>query len=235
MNEQKTVLAIETSARVGGVAVVAADGRILAEEMLSDGMKHGRLLIPAIDKVLSIAGIALSELGAIAVSIGPGSYTGTRVGVIAGKTLAFAAGIKVIPVSSLEALSLASCCRGGIVVPLQYARNDELYTAVYEVTESSETRTLVEDVALEPELVLQMAGAYSVDCFIGSGLDKFAAEFAEFKESGIVCENSVQGAPARCVGRVALQHYNSAINPLGVEPVYMRRDSSPCTFERFQK
>ena len=235
MCKLKTVLAIETSARVGGVAVVDSEGSIRAEEVLSDGMKHGRLLIPAIDRVLSVAGIALSELSAIAVSIGPGSYTGTRVGVIAGKTLGFARGIKVIPVSSLAALAEASSCRDGIVVPLQYARSDELYTGVYRMSEGGVSEELVADVALEPELVKKMIANYDVTSFIGSGLNKFESEFAEYRGKQIVFEDSVQGAPASCVGRVAIRNFAVACDPLEVEPVYMRRDSSPCSFEKYQK
>ena len=234
MCKLKTVLAIETSARVGGVAVVDSEGNILAEEVLSDGMKHGRLLIPAIDRVLSVAGIALSDLSAIAVSIGPGSYTGTRVGVIAGKTLGFASGIRVIPVSSLQALVAASSCKKGIVVPLQYARSDELYTGIYRVTEAGTSEAVVADVALEPELVKKMIVGYEVRSFIGSGLVKFEAEFTEYRGLGISFEDSVQGAPASCVGRVAVQNFAAALDPLEIEPVYMRRDSSPCSFEKYQ-
>ncbi len=229
------VLAIETSARIGGVAVVGAGGEVLAEEVLEDGMKHGRLLLPAIDGVLTRAGIALADLGAIAVSIGPGSYTGTRVGVIAGKTLAFAAGVQVVPVSSLEALALASGCRGGIVVPLQFARSDELYTGVYRVGEDLRTEELVADIALEPGLVKEMVANFEVDCFIGSGLERFEEEFAGYREQGLDFITQLQAAPASCVGKVAQAQLDRAQDPLAVEPVYMRRDSSPCTFERFHK
>ncbi len=228
------VLAIETSARIGGVAVVGAGGEVLAEEVLEDGMKHGRLLLPAIDGVLTRAGIALADLGAIAVSIGPGSYTGTRVGVIAGKTLGFAAGVQVVPVSSLEALALASGCRG-VVVPLQFARSDELYTGVYRVGADLRTEALVADIALEPDLVKEMVANFEVNCFIGSGLERFEEEFAGYREQGIDFLTQLQAAPASCVGKVAQGQFDRAQDPLTVEPVYMRRDSSPCTFERFHK
>ena len=233
MSDSKIVLAIETSARFGGVAVVDSVRGVLAEEILSDGMKHGRLLLPAIDNVLIKSGVKLSELDAVAVSIGPGSYTGTRVGVIAGKSLAFAAGIKVIPVSSLGAMVIASECKSGIVVPMQYARSDELYTAVYEITDGK-VRALVDDIALEPELVKKMIQNYSVHTILGSGIEKFEEDFEEYKGL-IVFENSIKAAPASCVGLLALQNIDSAIDSLEVEPVYMRRDSSPCSFEKFQK
>ena len=234
MSDSKIILAIETSARIGGVAVVDSCGSVLAEEVLSDGMKHGRLLIPAIDKVLSVAGIDLSALDAIAASIGPGSYTGTRVGVIAAKTLGFAKGIDIVPVSSLQALAVASKCRGGIVVPMQFARSDELYTGVYQISESGVSKALVEDIALEPELVKDMVNCHSVDYFIGSGLEKFEDEFEEYKAKGVIFEDSIKGAPASCIGKVAAMNLGNAMDPIEVEPVYMRRDSSPCSFEKFQ-
>ena len=231
---EKVVLAVETTASIGGVALVSSDKGILAEEFLEDGMKHGRLLLPAIDKTLKEAALELENLSAIAVSIGPGSYTGTRVGVIAAKTLAFAKGLNIIGVSSMAALALSSKCSCGLIVPMQFARNNEVYTGMYRLLEDGTCQQLRADLALEPELIGQMIGEEKVVSFIGSALERFADDLSYLQEMGAEFESDIKAPFASAVAWAGLLETAEMVEPLGVEPIYMRRDSSPCTFEKFQ-
>src|SRR6266511_1772193 len=95
------LLAIETSSSRGSIALL--EGRELIEEApFPEGLVHGREITVHLEEVMTRRGIAPGKLEAIAVGVGPGSYTGIRVGVTAAKTLAFALRIPVIPESSLR-------------------------------------------------------------------------------------------------------------------------------------
>ena len=124
------VLAIETATRVLSVAVLRGE-RVVAE-FSSEGLRvHSERLLPAIDRVLAEAGRSLSELDALAVSAGPGSFTGVRIGIATLKGLAFAEGRAAVPVSTLAALRLAAAGAPGPVASLLDARRGELYAGAW--------------------------------------------------------------------------------------------------------
>jgi tRNA threonylcarbamoyladenosine biosynthesis protein TsaB len=102
------LLAFDTSGTSGfsGSVALLAGGRLLAETMLAAGQRSGQSLAPAIDRVLQEQGVAPGQLQLIATTIGPGSFTGLRVGITTAKTLAYAVGAEVLGVSTLEALAM---------------------------------------------------------------------------------------------------------------------------------
>lgn len=227
-----TVLALETTCATGSVAV-CNDGGVVSEIVLEEGMKHGRLLIPAVDRVLSDAGIALCGLDAVACSIGPGSYTGTRVGVMTAKSLAFGAGLPTVAVSSMEALAVAAGEAGDVIVPAQDARRDEIYTAVYRINEDGSASALLEDTALSPEEVARIISEYPGCKVVGSGFGRYGDIFSPLMNSGFSFNDELTAPPASAVGMIACGNIGDAVSPLELEAIYMRRDDAPCTFERF--
>jgi tRNA threonylcarbamoyladenosine biosynthesis protein TsaB len=147
------LLAIETSAASGGIALLLPDGRML-ERALGEGTTHGRSLLPAVSEVVGEAGLSAGEIGAVAVSAGPGSYTGLRVGVTAAKTLAWAVGCDLVAVSTLEALARdaarAAPPRARRLVPAIDARRGEVYAGFFAGGDGRAGR-LSPDEALPPE------------------------------------------------------------------------------------
>ncbi|RKY15584.1 MAG: tRNA (adenosine(37)-N6)-threonylcarbamoyltransferase complex dimerization subunit type 1 TsaB, partial [Planctomycetota bacterium] len=97
------ILAIETSSRLGGVAV-AEDGKLLDERIFRKGMVHGQSLLPTIEETLQAAGWQIAQIDVVAVDEGPGSFTGLRIGVMAAKTICWATGAKLVGVCSADAL-----------------------------------------------------------------------------------------------------------------------------------
>ena len=106
MSVEGPVLAIDTATRQLSVALVSAEGCV-AELHDDDDRIHSERLLPAVDHVLAEAKLELSELAGIALSIGPGSFTGLRIGLATVKGLCFGAAIPVATVSTLAALALA--------------------------------------------------------------------------------------------------------------------------------
>lgn len=129
------VLGIETATRVCGAAV-AAEGRVLSDVWVEARNVHAERLMSLIDQALGAAGVALGALDAVAVSEGPGSFTGLRVGVSAAKGLAFATGKPLAGVPTLFALAeraarSSAAPEGTIIVPLLDARREEVYYQIF--------------------------------------------------------------------------------------------------------
>jgi tRNA threonylcarbamoyladenosine biosynthesis protein TsaB len=126
------VLGVESSGPRGGVALLE-DSRTLGEALFEAGMVHGREIAPAADRLLKAAGRGPADLDLVAVDIGPGSYTGLRVGLAAAKGLAFALGRPIVGVPSLDVLAEAAKGLGGVLATAIDAKWDQVYGALYEV------------------------------------------------------------------------------------------------------
>ena len=124
------VLAIDTTTNVLTVSV-CEDKKPLAEYFIDHKRTHSQKLMPVIETLLSDTGIDISEIDLFAVSVGPGSFTGIRIGLTAARTLAQACQKKVAPVNTLKGLAYNASFTGGRVCATIDARNGNLYAAVY--------------------------------------------------------------------------------------------------------
>ncbi|HZE98759.1 MAG TPA: tRNA (adenosine(37)-N6)-threonylcarbamoyltransferase complex dimerization subunit type 1 TsaB [Planctomycetota bacterium] len=124
------VLGIETSGARGGVALLEA-GQVRGTRLFEKGMVHGRDIAPSIRSLLDELRWPLEAIDLIACDIGPGSYTGLRVGLAAAKGLALALGRPLIGVASLDAMAEAARDRAKILVPAMDAKWEQIYSAVY--------------------------------------------------------------------------------------------------------
>ncbi len=123
------MLGISTSSRSPSAAVMR-DGAVLSFETDESGSSHSAALMALIESALKNAGVSKTELDAIAVDIGPGSFTGVRIGVSCANAMAFALGVGTVPVCSLAALRHAAKGEGTVVALLD-ARNGNGYAAAY--------------------------------------------------------------------------------------------------------
>jgi tRNA threonylcarbamoyladenosine biosynthesis protein TsaB len=126
------VLGIDTATWTASVGV-CADGRTIAERSLPSQGSHGFSLMPLIAEVLREAELTAADLGGVAVSIGPGSFTGLRIGLATAKGIAFANGVALAGVRTLPALAQAAEVPDGLVCPILDARKGEVYTALIEM------------------------------------------------------------------------------------------------------
>ena len=126
------ILNIETSTKNCSVSI-ADSGKIIAFKELNNGnYSHAEVLHPFIENILKEGNISKSEIDAIAVSKGPGSYTGLRIGVSAAKGLSFALNKPLISIDTLISLSFAVSIDCGVIVPMLDARRMEVYAAVFD-------------------------------------------------------------------------------------------------------
>ena len=148
------VLGIETATRVGSVAVVN-DDQLVGEYTLNVGLTHSERLLPVVDHLLKSIDVSFSRIDAMAVSLGPGSFTGLRIGVSTIKGLLLAAEKPLVGVPTLDSLAHNYPCSEIIICPMLDARKNEVFTAFYRWETTLALKKLTPDLALSPQKLLQ--------------------------------------------------------------------------------
>lgn len=139
------ILAIDSATTVMGVSVTE-NGKVLSEYTTNLKLNHSVRLMPAVQHVLNEVGIQPSELDRIAVTKGPGSYTGVRIGVTIAKTLAWSLKKELVGISTLACMAQNGHSFSGIIAPFFDARRERVYSGLYKINpESSCVEALVED------------------------------------------------------------------------------------------
>lgn len=221
------VLALDTSTFIGTVAVLRA-GSLLAELSASVRASHGETLLPHVERVLRLAGVKLAELDLLAVGIGPGSFTGVRIGVATAKGLALAERKPLVGVTSLRSLARGMGHGEGLAVPVLDAHKGEVYCAAYARDGHAELVEVVPPFHAPPgEAAQHLRSRVSGErlWLSGDGLDRYGEAFL-----GPLGEPT-QRAPrfadvprAAAVGYEAMQQFQrDGAPPLAtLEPLYLR-------------
>lgn len=229
------ILALDTTSREGSVAV-ARDGTVLHESAGDPALTHGERLPGDLARALAGAGLSVSDLDLLAVAAGPGSFTGLRVGVATVQGLAFARGLQVVPVPTLEALARAAREThgpAGLTAVWMDAQRGEVFAAVYD----GDGREVVAPQARRPLAVLE---AWSrdegglklsdLDLFFGDGAMRYAAPIREALGPAV----RIAGAPslAGTIARIASAEPHRAVPPHAIVPVYVRRPDAELARDR---
>ncbi|WPR71776.1 tRNA (adenosine(37)-N6)-threonylcarbamoyltransferase complex dimerization subunit type 1 TsaB [Flavobacterium sp. NG2] len=125
------ILNIETATKNCSVALAKEGQTIVCYETAEEGYSHAEKLHVFIEQAIKEAGISYQDLSAIAVSQGPGSYTGLRIGVSAAKGLCYALNIPLVAIDTLKALASQVTATDGLIVPMLDARRMEVYNAIF--------------------------------------------------------------------------------------------------------
>jgi tRNA threonylcarbamoyladenosine biosynthesis protein TsaB len=167
------VLGVDTATTGGGIGIID-DEKVLAEYTFEAGDTPSARLIPAIQGVLDQAGLDLATLDAIAVSLGPGSFTGVRVGLSAVKGLSLAGGMPVLGVPSLDALAaqLPRQRTPNLICPLIDARKGEVYAALYKRPEEGGLERVTPYQVLSPHALLVQVPLQETT-FLGDGVEVY--------------------------------------------------------------
>ncbi|TAH42792.1 MAG: tRNA (adenosine(37)-N6)-threonylcarbamoyltransferase complex dimerization subunit type 1 TsaB [Bacteroidetes bacterium] len=184
-----TILCIETSTNVCSVAL-SRDGHLLAVRDISEGYLHAEKLLPFVLEVISESAVQKKEIQAVAVSSGPGSYTGLRIGVSTAKGLCYALDIPLVSISTLQALAWKvkqdlmlkelNPTESVLFCPMIDARRMEVYTALYDSNLKEVMKVSAE--VMEPTTFADYFKSHTI-YFTGDGADKCKALFAEQKKA----------------------------------------------------
>jgi len=229
------ILGIETSGNIGGFAVVE-DERLLAEVASDITGRHVERSDAMIEHVLDCAGTAISDLAAVAVSLGPGSFTGLRVGLALAKGLCFGRGLPLVGVPTLDAMAGALVGAAGLVVPVRDARRGEIYFALYgaaggALSRLSDYRALAPE-ALADELLAQAgqgeagaAGRAAQLVLVGDALARYGETLRSRLGARMVAAPEVLWPPRPAIvaalgGRLLAEGKTADLDE--IEPIYVR-------------
>ena len=172
------VLGIDTATWFACVGLVN-DGTVLAEQSVHVSTGHADVLLPLIQQVLTQAGVPLTRLEGIGVSIGPGTFSGLRIGLSTAKGLCYGLGQRLVGVSTLEALTATVSNWEGRVCALLDARRKEVYAAFFLYGRNGQLQRLTQDMVMVPDELLKrhgqhLSGKEIRPClFIGDGAEVY--------------------------------------------------------------
>ncbi len=242
-----TLLAIETATDLVGAALLRDDGG-LAERSHEGGRAHAELLAPSIEEVCAVSGCALGDLDALAVDVGPGLFTGLRVGVATAKALGQALGLGVIAVTSLDILAAAAVALAGLgrarwVVAVVDARRGEVFAAVYAVGDDAgdpvdpAPARIDPGEPLTPEALAELLGSLVTEgpvVAVGDGAVRYAALLGACAGLDLGFAARIAAPPPACLARLASRRLSEGVEPLApadLVPEYRRHADARINWE----
>ncbi len=228
------ILGIETATKTGGVAIVSENG-VIAEYTLNIEVTHSERLMFTVDRVLKDTGLPMASLDGFGVSIGPGSFTGLRIGLSTVKGLAFTTGKPVAAVPTLKALAWNTPHSRYPVCPLLDARKKEVYAALYRYEGRELVQDLPETVLPLAELADRVAGEV---LFTGEGARLFAADIERlFAGRAHIAPLAATVPSAASVGEIALAMLQGGrnVDPDTLSPMYIRRPEAELAWEKRER
>ena len=219
------ILAFDSTAKVASAAVTE-DDRTLAVYSIDNGLTQSELLLPMAEAILKSLRIDFSDIGAFAVTVGPGSFTGVRIGVSLVKGLAFGKNLPCVPLSTLEAL--AENLRGldAIIVPCMDARRSQLYTAIF-LSDGEDMKRITEDLAIPISTLREMLREYEDKkiYLVGDGYDVAYRELNSLGLTSLVpTPELLRSQNAASVGKLAKRKLDAGeyTNDEKLSPIYLR-------------
>ncbi|MGA4850699.1 tRNA (adenosine(37)-N6)-threonylcarbamoyltransferase complex dimerization subunit type 1 TsaB [Streptomyces sp. G5(2025)] len=201
------LLALDTA--TPAVTVALHDGSsVVAQSSQVDARRHGELLLPAVDRVLADAGLRLDAVTAVVAGVGPGPYTGLRVGLMTAETFGLALGVPVHGVCTLDGLAYASGIEAGPFVVATDARRKEVYWARYD-----DARTRVTDAAVDrpADIAAEVEGLPAV----GAGALLYPEVFPDAR--------APEHVSAAALASLAAERLAAGEELLEPRPLYLRR------------
>lgn len=240
------ILAIETTGAEASVAVISEDGKVTMEAS-DQKLNHLQNLMPMVDRLLSKRGMTIDDMNYIAVSEGPGSFTGIRIGVSSARALAQALERDVISVPTLKSFLYHVPEYRGVVCPIFDARRNQVYGGAYQWTGQGQYREVVAGAAYDLRRFLERlaeavkttgqdsetskAGGVEIT-FFGDGIASYRNQILTWQGSSynnnirvLFAEDGVKLQKASSVAKLALELYRGGnIKSLyDLKPVYMRK------------
>lgn len=223
------VLGIDTSTLMGSVGIIE-DGRPIAQYSLSIEVTHSERLLDTVNTMLKDSRINIDSVDGFAISIGPGSFTGLRIGLGTVKGLCMVTGKQAAGVSTLEALASNLPFCKYTICPVLDARKKEVYTALFKYDENGSIIRVTEDMAVSPEFLVEnlIARIEGSVVFLGDGV--YVYEDLLSKQ----LNDKALFAPVNCllpsglsVARIGMQKLlnGEVLPPTGV-PAYIRKSEA---------
>jgi len=227
-----TILALDTSALAASVAVTQ-NSLLLGEFFVSLKLTHSETIMPMLDKLLAAIDLTPFDIDYIAVSQGPGSFTGLRIGAAAAQGLAIALNKDIVPVPTLDALAYSGYKNdsGGIIVPIMDAKRGEVYTAIY-AFENTRLKRLTDYMADDLQAIINLSKTFSNDVvYVGDGTDACKDLLVENNCTIAPPHLNRQRAAAVAVLAAEMAETGNAVPPERFAPMYLRKPQAERALE----
>jgi len=229
-----TILAADTSTSVNTVALWR-DGAVLAETTAACGRRHSERLLLTVEWALGEAGLRLEDVDILAVSIGPGSFTGLRIGVAAWKGLALGMERPLLGVPTLDAMTRTSLFHDVLVCPFLDARMGEVYGAVYRYSGTVREKLTPDRVGVVEDLLSSLPAGPA--WFLGDGAALYRERIAGRVPGALFATGAlaVPRASAVAVEAAMLLEQGAPADPAAAAPVYLRQSQAETNRARRQR
>jgi|Deesub1362B_J571_1020462.scaffolds.fasta_scaffold00001_801 tRNA threonylcarbamoyladenosine biosynthesis protein TsaB len=220
------ILAVDTTTFWGSVALLE-DSRLLGEVNLESPTTFSERLLPSVELLLKFSHRSLKEIDGYAVAVGPGSFTGIRIGLSTIKALAYSSGKLIAPVSTLEGLAWKLRDSGySLVAPVIDAKKGEVYAALYEF-QAEELNEIISPGAYRPDFFFSRLPKRKTVAFIGNGINIYQQKIQEFLGTK-ACFPARSFFIAYEVGQLGfnLLQAGKGLTPHGVQPLYLRKSQA---------
>ncbi|MCT4566337.1 MAG: tRNA (adenosine(37)-N6)-threonylcarbamoyltransferase complex dimerization subunit type 1 TsaB [Maledivibacter sp.] len=229
------ILAIDTSSLVASVAVMNEE-KLFGEYTINSGLTHSQKLMPIIDQLLSSLELSMKDIELIAVSRGPGSFTGVRIGIATVKGLAHGWNIPVVGVSSLEGLAYNIKYGNDLICPIMDARRNQVYTGVYKWVNYNLIDIVKEAPLSIDELMDKLREREEKVIFLGDGLGRYKEDIITgLGEKALFAPSYVNMQKSSSIAQLAFDKINKGdLKPeshLSIVPVYLRKSEAERQYE----
>ncbi len=220
------VLAVDTNTHAGSVALLR-DRRLLTEVNLDSPQTHSERLLPAIDMMLRMQRVELAHIDGYALAVGPGSFTGIRIGMSTVKALAMASGKPIAPVSNLEALALKiKQPQARLLCPFMDAKKGEVYAALYEA-EAGTLKVTVPESVYRPDRLFTLLPGNRVITFIGGGVPVYRDKIVRyFRDKARLSSRTLYIAHEVALLGAEILRAGRGLDAFRIEPLYFRKSQA---------
>jgi len=225
------ILALETATACGSAALVTED-RCLAEYSLQSDLTHSRRLLVAVASLMAETHIGWKEIDAVAVSSGPGSFTGLRIGMSTAKGLVMAAGAALVPIPTLDGLACQFSFADRLICPVIDARKKEVYAAFFRCSVKGVVRRQSDYMALAPEDLAEMIKEETI--FVGDGIVPCREMIDKLGGLALVPPPALHFPRAAAIGMLAVAkwQHGEVFEPDAAVPLYVRPSDAEIHFPR---
>ena len=234
------VLGIDTSTAVGSIGIIE-DELVIAEYSLNIVESHSARLMPAIDDVLKRAALKIQEIDAFAVTIGPGSFTGLRIGVGTVKSFCYALKKPIVGIVTLDVLAYNLKFADKLICPILDARKQEVYSAIYRgglklVRQTDYLCTKIESILVAVHEVTAERSEQLTEptIFVGNGVNRYRGVIVQnLKERAIIAEPSFGFCRGAVVAILAYERLANGESDdyFSITPFYIRKPEAEVRME----
>ena len=230
------ILGIDTSTMAANVAVLE-DDKLICEYTINTKKTHSQKLMPMIENMLKLSDLDIKEIDAIAICVGPGSFTGLRIGMATAKAMAHVNNIPLIGVNSLEILGAnMDLCNRNICSRLD-ARRNQVYMNKYILKDDKITE--LEEISIKPidELLEEISSSNEDWVLVGEAVYKYKEKIEEISNITIPSPaNNITKASTLCfVARDKMLANDQVYNCYNINPMYIRKSQAEEQYEEKQK